>query len=123
MRLDDRCQATMFDRAEHPILRTRPRGHRDGCGPGRVVIIWRTGHSYADDLSMSGPGGWRRASARCPSTEFLWVAYYPDVPAPVACDVEREHRHGDAALLSYQPGLTVDRAFQERHVAWHPVGD
>ena len=42
---------------------------------------------------------------------------------PVACDVEREHRHCDAVLLGHQPGLAVDRAFQERHVAWHPVGD
>jgi hypothetical protein len=31
--------------------------------------------------------------------------YYPDVPDPVACDVEREHRHGDAVLLSHQPWL------------------
>jgi hypothetical protein len=42
---------------------------------------------------------------------------------PVACDLEREHRHGDAVLLSHQTWLAVDRAFQERHVAGRPVGD
>jgi hypothetical protein len=45
------------------------------------------------------------------------------VPDPVACDVKREHRHGNAVLLSHQPRLAVDGAFQERHGAWHPVGD
>jgi L-lactate utilization protein LutC len=39
------------------------------------------------------------------------------VPDPAIGYVEREHRHGDAVLLSHQPGLAVDRAFQERHVA------
>jgi hypothetical protein len=28
---------------------------------------------------------------------------------PVACEVERVHRHGDAALLGHQTGLTLDR--------------
>jgi hypothetical protein len=41
----------------------------------------------------------------------------------LACDVEREHRHGDAVLLSDQAGLAVDCAFQERPVAGRPVGD
>jgi hypothetical protein len=45
------------------------------------------------------------------------------VPDPVACDVEREHRHGDAVLLSHQTGLAVDRTLQERHVAGRPGGD
>src|SRR5258707_15213289 len=66
---------------------------------------------------------WRRASARRPATEFLGITYGPDVLDPVASDVEREPRHGDAVLLSDQTGLTVDRTLQERHVAWRPVGD
>jgi hypothetical protein len=45
------------------------------------------------------------------------------VLGPVACDVECEHRHGDAVLLSNQPGLAVYRAFQERGVAGRTVGD
>src|SRR5260370_29577413 len=65
----------------------------------------------------------RRASARRPGTELLGVAYYPDVLDPIAGDVEREHRHGDAVLLSHQAGLAVDRALQERHVAGRPAGD
>jgi hypothetical protein len=32
---------------------------------------------------------------------------------PVACDVERDHRHGDAILLNHQTRLTVDRTLQE----------
>src|SRR5207253_9048364 len=39
---------------------------------------------------------WRRASARRPGPELLGVPYCPDVLDPVACDAEREHRHGDA---------------------------
>jgi hypothetical protein len=31
---------------------------------------------------------------------------------PVARDVERVHRHGDAVPLGHQTGLTVDRALQ-----------
>ena len=52
---------------------------------------------------------WRRALAGRPGTEFLGVAYDPDVRDPVARDVEREHRYGDAVVLSYQAGrpLTV----------------
>jgi hypothetical protein len=45
------------------------------------------------------------------------------VPDPAIRDVEREHRHGDAVLLNHQPGLAVDRAFQERHVAVPAAGD
>jgi len=41
---------------------------------------------------------------------------------PVACDVEREHRHGDAILLSDQTGLSVDRTLQNRKVRC-PAGD
>src|SRR2546430_8242586 len=48
-----------------------------------------------------------RVSARRPGTELLGVAYCPDVLDPVAHDVEREHRHGDAVLLSHQAGLAV----------------
>ena len=42
---------------------------------------------------------------------------------PVARDLEREHRHDDAVLHGHQPRLTVDRAFQERHVGGSAVGD
>jgi hypothetical protein len=36
---------------------------------------------------------------------------------PVACEVEREHRHDDAVQLGDQSGLAVDRALQDRHGA------
>ena len=62
-------------------------------------------------------------SACRPGPELVGVAYGPDVLDPVACDVEREHRHGDAVLLGHQAGLAVDRAFQERQVAGCPAGD
>ena len=65
----------------------------------------------------------RRASACRPGPELVGVAYCPDVRDPVACDVEREHRHGDAVLLGHQAGLAVDRVLQDRHVAGCPVGD
>src|SRR5258708_20650398 len=78
----------------------------------------------------AGVGGWQRArwqgdagSARRPGPELVGVAYGPDVLDPVASDVEREHRHGDAVLLSHQTGLTVDRTLQERHVAGCPAGE
>src|SRR5271156_579878 len=74
-------------------------------------------------------GSWRRAdypvmclryvsgretrSACRPGPEFLGVAYGPDVLDPVAGDLEREHRHGDAVLLGDQAGLAIDRALQE----------
>ena len=45
------------------------------------------------------------------------------MPDSATCDVERKYRHGDVVLLSHQPGLAVDRAFQERHVARRPVGN
>src|SRR4051812_40703924 len=64
---------------------------------------------------------WRRPSARRPGTELLRVAYDPDVPDPVARDVEREDRQGDAVLLGHDAGLAVDRTFQERHGAGRPV--
>jgi hypothetical protein len=35
---------------------------------------------------------------------------------PFAHDVERDHCHGDAILLNYQTGLTVDRTLQDRQV-------
>ena len=40
-----------------------------------------------------GVGQRRRGSARRPGPELVGVAYCPDVLYPVACDVEREHRH------------------------------
>jgi hypothetical protein len=51
------------------------------------------------------------------------VADRPDVGDPPACDGEREHRHGDAVLLSDHTGLAVDRPLQERHVAGCPAGE
>ena len=56
-------------------------------------------------------------SARRPGPQLLGVAHCPDVGDPVVCDVEREHRDGDAVLLGCQAGLAVDRALQHRHVA------
>jgi hypothetical protein len=64
----------------------------------------------------------RRASSRRPRSKLLGVPYCPDVLDPVACDVERENRHGDTILLSHQTGLTVDRTLQERQVEC-PTGD
>jgi hypothetical protein len=40
-----------------------------------------------------------------------------------ACDVEGEHRHGDAVLLSHQARLPVDRALQDHHVTGSPAGE
>jgi hypothetical protein len=60
------------------------------------------------------------ASARRPGTEFLGVAYRPDVPDPVARDLEREHRDGDAVLLGDQAGLAVDRTLHERQAGYRP---
>src|SRR5262245_16076609 len=65
---------------------------------------------------------WRRASARRPGPELVGVPYCPDVRDPVACDLERGHRHGNAVLLSDQAGLAVDRALQDRK-AGCPVGE
>src|SRR5260370_793197 len=65
----------------------------------------------------------RRRSVRRPRPEFLGVAYGPDVLDPGACDLEGEHRHGDAVLLSDQAGLAVDGPFEERSVAGCPAGD
>src|SRR5215475_10332225 len=65
----------------------------------------------------------QRGSAHPPGLELLGVAYCPDVLDPVACDLEREHGHGDAVLLGDQPGLAVDRTLQDRHVAGCSVGD
>ena len=41
----------------------------------------------------------------------------PRCADPVARDLEREHRHDDAVLLSHQAGLAVDHAFTDRMVA------
>src|ERR1700684_4738352 len=40
---------------------------------------------------------------------------------PVFGDPEREHRHGDAVLLSDQARLTANRALQERHAVGCPL--
>jgi hypothetical protein len=40
------------------------------------------------------------------------------VPDPFAHDVESDYRHGDAILLNYQTGLTVDRTLQNRQVGY-----
>jgi hypothetical protein len=73
-------------------------------------------------IVISGPGPHSRntrghRNARQPVVQgrsFLGVAYYPDVLDPVAGDIEREHRHGDAVLLRDQAGLAVDRTLAER---------
>src|SRR6516165_6379880 len=57
-----------------------------------------------------------------PWPELLRVAYGPDMADLVACDIEREHRHGDAVLLAHQAGLAVDRALHDRQ-AECPVGE
>jgi hypothetical protein len=49
-------------------------------------------------------------------TGVLRVVYGPDMPDPVAGDLEREHRYGDAVLRGDQAGLSVDRALQDRQV-------
>ena len=64
-----------------------------------------------------------RASACGPGAEFVGVTHDPDVPDPVASDVEREHGHDQAVLLGHQAGLAVDGTFQERHRADCPVRD
>ena len=71
---------------------------------------------------LPGHRGRGRRSARRPGAELVGVPYGPDVLDPVTVDVEREHRHGDAVLLSHQAGLAVDRALQDRHVAGGPFG-
>src|SRR5262252_3787933 len=55
-------------------------------------------------------------SAGGPRPELARVEYCPNAGDLVACDLERVHRHGDAVLLSHQPGLAVDGALQEPHV-------
>src|SRR6266536_2358291 len=91
--------------------RTPPRAGlslRRNCG-GRARLGGQVGWVAA---VLRDPMGCRRGSARRPGPEFLGVAYCPAALDPVACDVEREHRHGDAVLLSHQTGLAVDRAYQ-----------
>src|SRR5436190_20975394 len=58
-------------------------------------------------------GSWRRpvrlrVPARRPGPELVGVEYRPDVLDLVACDVEGQHRHGDAVQLSDQAGPAVD---------------
>src|SRR5215218_5271355 len=61
------------------------------------------------------PRAVRGVSQRRPLTEFLGVSHYPDIRDAPFCDREREHRVGDAVLLSDKAGLAIDRAFQDRH--------
>ena len=63
--------------------------------PARPAPRWPAGETVWRRLRADRVGG-RRASPPRPGTEFLGVAYDPDVPDPVACDVKREHRHGVA---------------------------
>src|SRR5262249_5636400 len=79
------------------------------------------GHSVADRAATSSQRLAPDASARCPGPELVGVENCPDGLDPVACDVERQHRHGDAVLLSHQTGLAVDRPLQDRHAA-HRTG-
>jgi hypothetical protein len=39
----------------------------------------------------------------------------------LACDVEREHRRGDAVVLGDQTGLAVDRALEPRQARFPVV--
>ncbi len=77
-------------------------------------------HLPSRPLGLQVQRTWR--SACRPGAELVGVADGPDVLDPVAVDVEREHRHGDAVLLGYQAGLAVDRALQDRHVSGAPFG-
>ena len=61
---------------------------------------------------VHAPGPVLRVSACRPGPELLRVPYCPDVLDPVACDLEREHRH-DAVELGRQAGLTVDRTLED----------
>src|SRR5688572_23338536 len=70
-----------------------------------------TDTTYATSAGYVG----HRSSARRPRSQFLRVAYRPDALDPIACDVERENRHGDAVHLSHQTGLAVYRALDECH--------
>lgn len=71
---------------------------------------------------MTDPTRRSRASARRPRPELLGGPYRPDVPDPVACDVDRHHRHRDASLLDHQTRLTVHRAQRDGPVEC-PVDD
>src|SRR4029450_7485738 len=64
------------------------------------------------------PGRLENASASRPKPELLGVPYCPDVPDPVAGDIERDHRRGDAVLLNHQTRLTVDPALPDRQVRY-----
>jgi len=70
------------------------------------------------DVDLAGDSDWvscRSGASACrPGPELVRVAYCPDALDPVACELEREYRHGDAALLSHQTGLAVDSPVQER---------
>lgn len=55
--------------------------------------------------------------------ELLGISDSPDVRDPPASDVEGEHRHGDAVLLSHQPRLAVHCALHEPHVGGSLPGE
>jgi hypothetical protein len=50
------------------------------------------------------------------------LARVHDVPDPVACDIEREHRHRDAALLGDRVGSAVSRLGWGGHGAVGSLG-
>src|SRR5262249_27871389 len=81
------------------------------------ALLLRPVNSTADAGSPRvALGSWRRASACRPGPEFLGVEYRPDVPDPVACDIESQDRQGDSGLLRHQAWLTVDCTFPDRQV-------
>jgi hypothetical protein len=61
-------------------------------------------------------------SASRPGPEFVGIADGPDVLDFLACEVEREHRGGDAVVLGHQARLAVDGALEERQAGF-PAGD
>lgn len=100
------------------------------CG-GAVVARPAWEGREGREAGRAGQAGWRlsadpmvcQARSACrPGTKLAGVAYCPDVPDAIACDVEGEHRHDDAVLLSDQAGLAVDCALLERQ-AGHRAGD
>src|SRR5262245_55237902 len=61
---------------------------------------------------------------RGPGSELVGVADGPDVPDPVAAEVEGEHRRGHAVgVLQHQARLAVDRALDDGHVVGDSSGE
>lgn len=79
------------------------------CRPRRRLvgeIGWRRGVDAISPPSRAG-------ASRGP--------YCPDARDPVTCDLEGQHRHSDAVLLSYRTGLIADRTLQDCQVGYFPA--